>query len=79
VDGDGSDFGNTVVYRTDGHTLWVVKVTFAVGAQAGRDDVETLLDADGSVGAFGLASIAAGAGFGVDLVDHGVSPMRLMK
>jgi hypothetical protein len=79
VDGDGSDFGDAVVYRTDGHTLGIVKVTFAVGAQAGADDVETLLDADGSVGAFGLASIAAGADFGVDLVGHGVSPMKLMK
>jgi hypothetical protein len=75
----GSDFGDAVVYRTNCHTLWFIKVTFAVGAQAGVDNVETLLDADGGIGAFGLASIAAGAGFGVDLLDHGVSPMRLTE
>jgi hypothetical protein len=73
-----SDFGDAVVYRTDCHTLWVIKVTFAVGALASADDVEAFLDADCRIGAFRLAGIAARAGFGVDLVDHGVSPMKLM-
>jgi hypothetical protein len=71
-----SDFGDAIVHRADGDTLRVVKLALAVGALGGVDDVDTLLDADGHVGAFGLTGITAGAGFGVDLVGHGDTPVR---
>jgi hypothetical protein len=72
-----SDFGDATVNRADCDTLRVVKLTLAVGALGGVNDVDALFYADGHVGAFGLACIAGCACFGVDFVSHGESPVRL--
>jgi len=74
-----SDFGDATVYRADSDALWVIKVALAVVAFGGVDDVHTFFYADGHVGAFRLTGVAGGAGFGVDFVGHGDTPLRLTK
>jgi hypothetical protein len=75
----GSDFGDATVYRADCYTLRVIKLTFAIGALGGINDVNTLLHADSNVRALWFAGITRGAGFGIDFVGHGGSPVRLTK
>jgi hypothetical protein len=74
-----SDFGDAAIDRTNRHALRIVKMAFTVVALGGVDDIDTFFDANGDVRALRLASIARGAGFGVDFVGHGDTPIKVNK